>query len=191
MTDVVQFWTESGFTIWTRNTRDIVISRGLDELESARALAVLGLAGGEGMLACWDAKYHYMNWRPFQAIQRADEEETRTRTPSRLGAAVRANHPDSRRLRPLRRGDGHRLRKVFGGDSRSRSPAPGTRYWGTWGADAKLRLPTRSSTTPRTPSSGAASTSARRWTPRRAGPRSSSAALEGRFERIRDHDHCR
>jgi hypothetical protein len=95
MTDVVQFWTESGFTLWTRNTRDIVISRGLDELESARALAALGLAGGEGMLACWDAKYHYMNWRPFQAIQRADEDGNEGTDPEANWAPlVRANHPE-------------------------------------------------------------------------------------------------
>ena len=85
MTDAVQFWTEGGFTLWGRNTRDIVIARGLDELESARALAVLGLAGGEAMLACWEAKYHYMSWRPFQAIQRADEDGNTTRSRSRLG----------------------------------------------------------------------------------------------------------
>jgi hypothetical protein len=95
MTDVVQFWTESGFTLWTRNTRDIVISRGLDELESARALAVLGLAGGEAMLACWDAKYHYMNWRPFQAVQRADEDGNKDTDPEANWAPlVRANHPE-------------------------------------------------------------------------------------------------
>jgi hypothetical protein len=95
MTDTVQFWTESGFTIWTRNTRDIVISRGLDELESARALAVIGLAGGEAMLACWDAKYHYMNWRPFQAIQRADEDGNPHTLPEPNWAPlVRANHPE-------------------------------------------------------------------------------------------------
>jgi hypothetical protein len=95
MADVVQFWTESGFTIWTRNTRDIVISRGLDELESARALAALGLAGGEAMLACWDAKYHYMNWRPFQAIQRAEEDGNRHTEPEPGWAPlVRANHPE-------------------------------------------------------------------------------------------------
>ena len=118
MTDAVQFWTESGFTLWTRNTRDIVISRGLDELESARALAMLGLAGGEAMLACWDAKYHYMSWRPFQAIQRADEDGNDD-TVAEAGWAplVRANHPEY----PA----GHGcygaamvtgLRKVFGGD---------------------------------------------------------------------------
>jgi hypothetical protein len=95
MTDVVQFWTESGFTIWTRNTRDIVISRGLDELESARTLAALGLAGGEAMLACWDAKYHYLNWRPFQAIQRADEDGNEHTDPEAAWAPlVRANHPE-------------------------------------------------------------------------------------------------
>jgi len=95
MTDAVQFWTESGFTLWTRNTRDIVISRGLDELGSARALAMLGLAGGEAMLACWDAKYHYMSWRPFQAIQRADEDGNDDTVPEDGWAPlVRANHPE-------------------------------------------------------------------------------------------------
>jgi hypothetical protein len=95
MTDTVQFWTESGFTLWTRNTRAIVISRGLDELESARALAMLGLAGGEAMLACWDAKYHYMSWRPFQAIQRADEDGNDDTVPEAGWAPlVRANHPE-------------------------------------------------------------------------------------------------
>jgi hypothetical protein len=95
MTDVVQFWTESGFTIWTRNTRDMVISRGLDELDSARALATLGLAGGEAMLACWDSKYHYLNWRPFQAIQRADQDGNRDTEPEANWAPlVRANHPE-------------------------------------------------------------------------------------------------
>jgi hypothetical protein len=95
MTDAVQFWTESGFTLWTRNTRDIVIGRNLDELHSARALAVLGLAGGEAMLACWDAKYHHMSWRPFQAIQRADEDGNDETVPEAgWTPLVRANHPE-------------------------------------------------------------------------------------------------
>jgi hypothetical protein len=95
MTDTVQFWTESGFTLWTRNTRDLVIARGLDELESARTLAALGLAGGEAMLACWEAKYHYRSWRPFQAIQRADEDGNRHTEPeANWTPLVRANHPE-------------------------------------------------------------------------------------------------
>jgi hypothetical protein len=118
MTDAAQFWTEGGFTLWGRNTRDIVIARGLDELESARALAMLGLAGGEAMLACWESKYHYMNWRPFQAIQRADEDGNDDTVPEAGWAPlVRANHPEYP--------SGHAcygtamvtgLRKVFGED---------------------------------------------------------------------------
>jgi hypothetical protein len=94
-TDVAQFWTESGFTIWTRNTRDIVIDQGLDEVDGARALAMIGVAAGDGMLACWDAKYHYMWWRPWQSIPRADEDGNRRTTPEAGWIPlVRANHPE-------------------------------------------------------------------------------------------------
>ena len=56
---------------------------------------MLGLAGGEAMLACWEAKYHYMSWRPFQAIQRADEDGNDDTVPEAGWApAVRANHPE-------------------------------------------------------------------------------------------------
>jgi hypothetical protein len=47
------------------------------------------------MLACWEAKYHYMTWRPFQSIQRADEDENRQTEPEADWAPlVRANHPE-------------------------------------------------------------------------------------------------
>jgi hypothetical protein len=72
MTDVVQFWTESGFTLWSGNVRDIVTARGLDEFEAARVLAAFSVATGEAMLACFESKYAHMVWRPWQAIQRAD-----------------------------------------------------------------------------------------------------------------------
>jgi hypothetical protein len=95
MTDVVQFWTESGYTLWSRNTRDIVIGKNLDELEAARALAAVGVAGGDGMLACFANKYHYMNWRPFQAIQgAADDGNKRTDAEAGWAPLVRANHPE-------------------------------------------------------------------------------------------------
>ena len=94
-TDSVQFWTDSGFSLWSRNARDIVISKGLDELESARALGAFAVATGDAMLACWDAKYHYTAWRPYQAIARADEDGNK-RTDPQPGwvPLVRANHPE-------------------------------------------------------------------------------------------------
>ena len=37
-------------------------------LESARILALLDLAMADGAIACWDAKYFYVAWRPVTAI---------------------------------------------------------------------------------------------------------------------------
>ena len=88
MTNVVQFWTESGFTLWSRNVRDIVTARGLNQFEAARALAAFSVATGDAMLACFESKYAHMFWRPWQAIQRADQQD-HAWTP-----AVRANHPE-------------------------------------------------------------------------------------------------
>ena len=178
MTDVVQFWTESGFTIWTRNTRDIVISRGLDELESARTLAALGLAGGEGMLACWDAKYHYMNWRPFQAIQRADEDGNGDTDPEADWAPlVRANHPEY----PA----GHgcyaaamvtALEKIFHEDFAVTLTSTGNQVRAIPSCRRGVtHRSVKSSTTTPTPACGAACTIARRWMPPRAGSSAWSA----------------
>ncbi|HEY1279437.1 MAG TPA: vanadium-dependent haloperoxidase, partial [Acidimicrobiales bacterium] len=35
-------------------------------------LAMAHVAGGDAMIACFDAKYHYWFWRPYQAIPLAD-----------------------------------------------------------------------------------------------------------------------
>ena len=94
-TDAAQFWTEGGFTMWSRNVRDIVIAHGLDELEAARAFVVVGVATGDGMLACFEAKYHYAFWRPWQAILRADEDgNPHTHPDPSWIPLVRANHPE-------------------------------------------------------------------------------------------------
>lgn len=95
MTDVVQFWTESGFTLWSRNVRNIVIARGLDEFEAAPVLAAFSVATGDAMLACFDAKYAYRSWRPWQGIQRADVDGNgHTQPDPAWTPAVRANHPE-------------------------------------------------------------------------------------------------
>lgn len=95
MTNVVQFWTESGFTLWSRNVRDIVTARGLDEFDAARALAAFSVATGDAMLACFESKYAYMFWRPWQAIQRADVDgNPRTHPDPAWTPTVRANHPE-------------------------------------------------------------------------------------------------
>jgi hypothetical protein len=95
MTNVVQFWTESGFTLWSRNVRDIVTARGLDEFDAARVLAAFSVATGDAMLACFESKYAHMFWRPWQAIQLADVDgNPRTQPDPAWTPTVRANHPE-------------------------------------------------------------------------------------------------
>ncbi len=95
MTDVVQFWTESGFTLWSRNVRDIVTARGLDGLAAARALAAFSVATGDAMLACFEAKYAHLSWRPWQAIRRGGQDgHPHTSSDPAWTPAVRANHPE-------------------------------------------------------------------------------------------------
>jgi hypothetical protein len=95
MTNVVQFWTESGFTLWSRNVRDVVTARGLDEFEAASALAAFSVATGDAMLACFESKYAHNFWRPWQGIQRADDDgNPRTQPEPAWTPTVRANHPE-------------------------------------------------------------------------------------------------
>jgi hypothetical protein len=47
-------------------------ARGLGLVQTARMLAMAHVAGGDAMIACFDAKYHYWFWRPYQAIALAD-----------------------------------------------------------------------------------------------------------------------
>ena len=50
----------------------LAAARGLDLVQTARMLAMAHVAGGDSMIACFDAKYHYFFWRPYQAIPLAD-----------------------------------------------------------------------------------------------------------------------
>jgi hypothetical protein len=50
----------------------LAADRGLDFVQTARMLAMAHVSGGDAMIACFDAKYHYMFWRPAAAIPLAN-----------------------------------------------------------------------------------------------------------------------
>jgi membrane-associated phospholipid phosphatase len=81
------FWAQSTATYLWNQVADSLIERGdRDEdddsgrwgerrnslLENARVLALLDLAMADAAIACWEAKYHYVFWRPVTAIPLAD-----------------------------------------------------------------------------------------------------------------------
>ncbi len=70
-TAVARFWTDHDLPQWNRNLLRLADARGLSAIETARMLALAHVAGGDAMIGCFDAKYHYLSWRPLHAINRA------------------------------------------------------------------------------------------------------------------------
>ena len=67
-----RFWTDHDIRQWNDGMLRLAADRGLDLVQTARMLAMAHVAGGDAMIGCFDAKYHYWFWRPFQAIPQAD-----------------------------------------------------------------------------------------------------------------------
>jgi hypothetical protein len=68
------FFTENPIPLWNRTMRMIAINEGLSVLESARLFGMIGISGGDGVIACWDNKAFHSNWRPITAIQEGDND---------------------------------------------------------------------------------------------------------------------
>ncbi len=71
-TNEALFWTDHDIRQWNDGLLRLAAARGLDFMQTARMLAMAHVAGGDAMIACFDAKYHFWFWRPYQAIPLAD-----------------------------------------------------------------------------------------------------------------------
>ena len=88
-TETVRFFTDPTYVQFSRGLRRLSGERGLDVAESAKLLGSTWVAVADTMIACWEAKYHYMFWRPNHAIQRAATNPDPTWLP-----LVTGNHPE-------------------------------------------------------------------------------------------------
>ena len=64
------FWSPSASALWSANVRSF--ARSMDLLTAARFEAIGIAAVTNAVIACWDAKYTYMFWRPVTAIRAGD-----------------------------------------------------------------------------------------------------------------------
>jgi hypothetical protein len=94
------FWNASTVSYLWNHVADVLIEQGdRDEgddsghwrgqghnslLENARLLALLDLAMADAGIACWEAKYHYVSWRPVTAIPLADTDGNLATSPDPL-----------------------------------------------------------------------------------------------------------
>jgi membrane-associated phospholipid phosphatase len=108
------FWAQSTATYLWNHLADTLIERsdrddddsgrwgeGHEErhnslLEHARILALVDLAMADAAIACWEAKYHYVFWRPVTAIPLADTDgnPATMADPSWMPLFATPNHPE-------------------------------------------------------------------------------------------------
>ncbi len=67
-TAIAKFWSAHVVRQYNRVTREIADARGLGLLEIARLTAMINLIGADSLMATFDAKYHYLFWRPVTVI---------------------------------------------------------------------------------------------------------------------------
>jgi hypothetical protein len=90
------FWTDHDARQWNDGMLHLAEAQKLDLVQTARMLAIAHVAGADALIACFDAKYHYWFWRPYQAIPRADTDGNPATVADAGWAPLRAtpNHPE-------------------------------------------------------------------------------------------------
>lgn len=93
-TNIARFWGDQPMLQWNRAWRGISIGAGLSVQDNARLFAMLATASSDSLIACWEAKYHYMFWRPVTAIRAGGGNPALTADPSWLSLVTTPNHPE-------------------------------------------------------------------------------------------------
>jgi hypothetical protein len=95
-TNIGRFWLTSPGVIWGSALSQVAVGLDLDASETARAFALMNMAGADAAIACWDTKYAFNSWRPIFAIRRADEDNNPATEPDPawLPLATTPNFPE-------------------------------------------------------------------------------------------------
>jgi hypothetical protein len=75
-TETARFWLTTGPVAYHPFVRQLVTAKGMDVVESARFMALAGIAINDALIAVLDAKYHYNFWRPVTAIRNGDIDDS-------------------------------------------------------------------------------------------------------------------
>jgi hypothetical protein len=94
--DIARFFTTNGIVQYNTAYKQVVLDRGLDALQAARLYAMGNLVGADSGIACFDAKYRYLFWRPIFAIQQGDTDGNPATAgdPTWTPLVATPNHPE-------------------------------------------------------------------------------------------------
>jgi len=73
-TDVARFWSTNSVVQYNNGFKQVALDGELDAAETARLFAMGNLVGADALIACFDAKYHYLFWRPQFSVPMADSD---------------------------------------------------------------------------------------------------------------------
>jgi hypothetical protein len=68
-TETARFWVSTAPQLWNQVVRQLTLESGTSPAKAARAYLLVNLAGADAMIAAWDAKFAYGQWRPVTAIR--------------------------------------------------------------------------------------------------------------------------
>jgi hypothetical protein len=71
-TVAARFWAEAPVQQARSSFRKFILDHQLDVVDAARFSAMVSVTYADGLIACFDAKYHYKFWRPITAIRAGD-----------------------------------------------------------------------------------------------------------------------
>jgi hypothetical protein len=75
-THIALWWQSAGgpALLWNPVARNLVEDASVDIVDRARLFAMLNLTAADASINCWNDKYHFDFWRPWNAIPRAAED---------------------------------------------------------------------------------------------------------------------
>jgi hypothetical protein len=95
-TAVAKFWNAFAVNQSNQSFQDVAINHEMDLVQTARMLAIGDLVDSDVGIACFDAKYHYLFWRPIMAIRNAQIDGNPATQPDPTWAPLLTtpNHPE-------------------------------------------------------------------------------------------------
>jgi hypothetical protein len=90
------FWNANVVNQFNDALRGVVTQRDMDVVDAAWLLAMANMTVEDAAMACWDAKYTYLFWRPLTAIRNADIDGNpkTTADPTWAPLVTHPNHPE-------------------------------------------------------------------------------------------------
>jgi hypothetical protein len=90
-----KWWQSAPGLSWNEVARQLIARNGLDAADAARLLALQDMSGADAAINCWNDKYHFDFWRPWNSITTPlDDGNAGTTTDPTWTALITAPYPE-------------------------------------------------------------------------------------------------